>query len=491
VIDFLLPYQQRWNDDLARVKVCEKSRQIGITWATAADAVLNAGSMDGSDWWYSGYNQDQSKEFIRDVAYWIKVFSAIAEIGEEIVDDEGKQILVESVRFNSGHRITALPSSPRILRSRRGIFVLDEYAFHDYARELRKAAIAGVQWGGRVIVISTHNGLDSEFNQLLEEIKTGKHDYSHHKIAFDDAIRDGLCRRICQVRGIEWSPEYEQNWRAGIVKDYGFAADEELFCIPTGAGGTYLSRAMIERCMVDDGQIIRLTLPDSFLREPEKNKREHIDQWCDTHLALPLKRIDPNVRTGIGVDFGRSSDMTALAPIVIGQDLDRKCPFIVELRNVPFREQEQITFYLMDRLPRMLAGKFDATGNGQALAEAAVLRYGEHRIEAIHLTDKRYAELLPPLRAAFEDHRIWIPRDADVMSDLRQFQVINGIPKLPKYRTAGRVTGEQRHGDTAIAIALAYDATRADTPEISYQPIARNAGMWGAASFANSRGGAL
>ena len=38
----LLPYQQRWIADRAPVKVCEKSRRIGITWAEAADAALDA-----------------------------------------------------------------------------------------------------------------------------------------------------------------------------------------------------------------------------------------------------------------------------------------------------------------------------------------------------------------------------------------------------------------------------------------------------------------
>ena len=38
----LLPYQRRWIADTSRVKVWEKSRRIGATWAEAADAVLTA-----------------------------------------------------------------------------------------------------------------------------------------------------------------------------------------------------------------------------------------------------------------------------------------------------------------------------------------------------------------------------------------------------------------------------------------------------------------
>ena len=36
----LLPYQKKWLDDKASVKVCEKSRRVGLTWAEAADAAV-------------------------------------------------------------------------------------------------------------------------------------------------------------------------------------------------------------------------------------------------------------------------------------------------------------------------------------------------------------------------------------------------------------------------------------------------------------------
>jgi phage FluMu gp28-like protein len=36
----LLPYQTRWIQDRSRLKIAEKSRQIGWTWATACGQVL-------------------------------------------------------------------------------------------------------------------------------------------------------------------------------------------------------------------------------------------------------------------------------------------------------------------------------------------------------------------------------------------------------------------------------------------------------------------
>ena len=40
--DVLLPYQKKWLADKSPVKVIEKSRRIGLTWAQALDDVITA-----------------------------------------------------------------------------------------------------------------------------------------------------------------------------------------------------------------------------------------------------------------------------------------------------------------------------------------------------------------------------------------------------------------------------------------------------------------
>jgi phage FluMu gp28-like protein len=41
------------------------------------------------------------------------------------------------------------------------------------------------------------------------------------------------------------------------------------------------------------------------------------------------------------------------------------------MRNVPFDQQRQVLFYVVDHLPNFMAGANDARGNGQWLAEVA------------------------------------------------------------------------------------------------------------------------
>ena len=95
---------------------------------------------------------------------------------EEFLFDDGdpdKQIKAFRIKFACGFQIIALPSRPRSLRGMQGFVIIDEAAFHEDLKELMKAAIALLIWGGRVLVISTHNGEDNYFNQLVKEARAG------------------------------------------------------------------------------------------------------------------------------------------------------------------------------------------------------------------------------------------------------------------------------------------------------------------------------
>ena len=86
---------------------------------------------------------------------------------------------------------------------------------------------------------------------------------------------------------------------------------------------------------------------------------------------------------------------------------------------------------------------------------------------------------MPRLKAGFEDDQISLPRDADIRDDLRAIQVVKGIPKLPDGNTGSTKSG-QRHGDAAIAIAMAWHATLRDGGLIYYTPAPEKASRWDA-----------
>lgn len=455
----LLPYQMQWINDPTPVRVYEKSRRIGISWSTAAEAALVAAAQSGMDVWYIGYNKDMAEEFIRDATDWIKHYQLVAEaVAEEIIKDGDKDILTFVIRCASGYRITALSSRPSNLRGKQGYVIIDEAAFHDQLDELIKAAIALLMWGGKVAIISTHDGVDNPFNQLCEDIRAGRKPYALHKTTFDDAVADGLYRRICQVRKQAWTAAEEAAWVADMYGQYGDAADEELRVIPSNSGGAVLSRALLE-LRTEAVPVLRLAKPDSWTEYAEHLRAADIADWCATELLPLLETLDGGQEHVFGMDFARHGDLSVLVPLAIADDTRRHAPFVVELRNIPHAQQRQIVFYLLDRLPHLTAAWFDATGNGEYLAETAADRYGR-RVNPVKLNNLWYGEHMPPFVAAFEDDLLRIPRDADILDDLRALERIDGIIKLGKRRT-GR--SHDRHGDAAIALCLAYAASRSDT----------------------------
>ncbi|WP_299734013.1 hypothetical protein [uncultured Endozoicomonas sp.] len=479
----LLPYQQRWIADDSPLKLAEKSRRTGITWAEAADATMTAAAAKeagGRNHFYVGSNKEMAREFIDAVAMWSRSFDKVAStVSEEIFIDENgdKEILTFVVYFpNSGFKIQALSSSPKNLRGMQGNVTIDEAAFHDRLAEVLKAALALTMWGAKVRLISTHNGVDNLFNELITDSRSGKKRYSIHRITLDDALGDGLYKRICLVSGKEWTPQNQQEWRDNLLKDTATEEDalEEYFCVPKASGGSYMSRMLIEARMIDEAPVLRFEGSNEFNEWPEDQRNVEINDWCNEHLKPLLTDLNPALQHAFGEDFGRSGDLTIIAPLQIGQDLKRRCPFIVELRNVPFRNQEQMLYYIVDRLPRLMGGKLDARGNGQYLAEQARYRYGSGTIDEVMLSQSWYLENMPPFKAAFEDDNIAIPKDADILSDLRAIQVIKGVPKIPDGNTSDGPSSnksKQRHGDAAVALCLAWAASNMETTEYAYTPV--------------------
>ncbi|SFQ25201.1 hypothetical protein [Ectopseudomonas toyotomiensis] len=473
----LLPYQQRWVKLRAPLKVGEKSRRIGLTWAEASDNVLVAASSTvagGMNVYYLGYNQDMTVEYIQACAMWARAFNyAAGEIEEAIWHDEDadKNIKTYTITFPSGYRIVALTSRPSNLRGRQGVVVIDEAAFHSDLAELLKAALALLIWGGEVHVISTHNGTDNPFNELIDEIRAGKRKGALFRCTFKEAVADGLYKRVCLRKGIPWDEAEELEWVKDVYSYYSDAADEELDCVPSQGGGTFLSLAILEARSRSSVPVLRLSYPVGYEVIAEPLRLVDSLAWCERELAPLLAQLPAGAWSFYGMDFARSGDLSVIVPLLQEQDSRKRPPFMVELRNVPFKQQEQILFYIVDRLPNFMAGANDARGNGQALAEAAAVQYGHNRISQVMLTEGWYRDNMPGLKADLDDGTLYdLPSDRDVIADLRAFRMVKGVARIPESRTNEKGAA-QRHGDAGIAIALARFASRMDIEQYGYEAV--------------------
>lgn len=465
--DVLLDYQKRWVADESDLKIAEKSRRTGLTWGEAAVSALEASKSveaGGDDTFYVGSTKDMAREFIDAVSMWAKAYSCAAEdVQEEVLKDEDKDILTYVINFASGHKVKALSSNPSNLRGMQGRVVIDEAAFHDRLAEVLKAALALTMWGSKVCLISTHNGIDNLFNNLIQDSLAGKKRYSIHTVDIDTACNEGLYKRICQVKKKEWTQEAEDEWKTNLLKDTATEEDalEEYYCVPKNGGGAYISRSLRERAAcLDDAPVIQFTGSMAFNQADESSRMREMQEWLVENVGPLLQVLPKNLRHALGEDFARNGDLTSFAPITVMDDTRRKVPFIVELSNVPFKQQEQALYYICDRLPRRDGIALDARGNGQYLAEQARYKYGEE-VQEVMLSVAYYRENMPRFKAAFEDDEIQLPKHEDIITDLGQIQIYRGVPGIDDKRTTGS-GGNKRHGDSAIAIFLGYIVSKAD-----------------------------
>lgn len=489
--EVLLGYQKRWLADDSPLKIAEKSRRTGLTWAEAADATLcaaTARSEGGCNHFYVGSNKEMAREFIEAAAMWAKAFDkAAGDIKEDVFIDEGqdgKEILTFVIYFASGFKVQALSSNPSNLRGMQGNVTIDEAAFHDRLAEVLKAALALTMWGSRVRLISTHNGIDNLFNELINDSRAGKKRYSIHSIPLETACAEGLYKRICQITRKEWNQAAEDEWKSGLLKDTATEEDalEEYGCIPKSGSGVYIKRSLIERAMVSDRSIpiLRWTAPKDFELQTEAKRNADINEWCEAAI-LPLLTpdvLDPNCRHVFGEDFARKGDLTIFCPLTIRADLTKRVPFVVELSNAPYETQRIVLFYILERLPRFTAAAFDATGNGGYLAEAARLKYGTEMIDTVMLNLPWYREWMPKLKSAFEDDDLEIPRHEDILSDLNKIQVKQGVPQIEKGSGKGS-DGQQRHGDFAVGLAMAIRASWMEGGSIDFTELPPKEDLWG------------
>ncbi len=459
--------------------IAEKGRRTGITYSTALDStIIAASSADagGDNIYYIGDTKEKGLEFIGYCAHMAKVMAAAMADGfmgievflfeDQQEDGSSKQITSYRIRFASGFQIVALSSNPANIRGLQGIVIIDEAAFHKNVQAVVDACNALLIWGGKIRVISTHNGDRNPFNQLILDADAGVNPFKVFRCTFDDAVAAGLFERVCMMRKWEPTEERKRTWYNRIRGSYGSnraAMLEELDAIPREGSGVAIPGVVIESCMKEARPVVRLSLDSEFGLKPVDERRRWCDDWIRANIDPLLELLDPKLDHYFGFDYARYMDLGCFGPIEVEQDLTRKVPWIIELYNVPKSQQQQILFYVIRRLPRFRCGAMDATGNGQGLAEDTADEFGRMNILQVTLNDAWYRANMLSFVEAFEDRTIDVPRDADVKNDLRMLVRINGITKLPNLRVVDTKDGEKkRHGDSAIMLALGWFASNQD-----------------------------
>lgn len=432
----LLPYQKAWVEDSSRLKICEKSRQIGWTWATAYGLVRRKSLKDARlDAWISSRDDIQARLFLEDCKDFANILQlGASDLGERAIDDRGHSAYV--LAMANGLRLHSMSSNPDAQAGKRGDRVLDEFALHPDPRKLYAIAYPGITWGGSIEIFSTHRGSHNFFNGLIKEIKEkgNPKGFALHRITLQDALDQGFLYKL-QAKLPPDDPRqamdeaaYFDFIKAGCADTETF--DQEYMCIPSDDATAFITYELLDACKLPPGE-----------------------------SAYDLAQLRECRDLYLGVDIGRVHDLTVFwtAEKVADTYYTRST---IEMQNATFDAQEQV-FYELLELPNVRRACVDNTGIGRQFAERAAKKYGR-RVEPVNFTAQVKESLAYPLKAALEDRTFRIPDEPKVFADFR------AIRKTTTSAGNIRFEGERTkdgHSDRFWAAALCLHAgKRLSTP---------------------------
>lgn len=447
-----LPYQEKWIKDRSRLKVMEKSRQIGLSWCTAYPLVERTAAESARyDQWVSSRDEIQARLFLEDCKMWAKAYHWAADDLGEVVIDPKEKLTALVLRFASGRQIYSMSSNPDAQAGKRGGRVLDEFALHKDPRKLWTIAYPGLTWGGQMEVISTHRGSRNFFNtDLVVEAreKGNPKSVSLHRVTLEDALNQGFLFKLQQAlpRDAEQQAMDEQEYfdfiKSGCADEESFL--QEYMCIPGDDDAAFLEYDLIAACeyaSTEDWEI--------SLEEARRGKRELY----------------------AGLDIGRKKDLTVLWVFErLGDVLyTRK---IITLAKMSKPEQEKVLWPWLACMQRTCV---DYTGLGIGWGDDAQQQFGEYRVELVTFTGQVKERLAYPVRGAMEDRKLRLPYHPVIRADLRSVTKTTTSSGNIRF-TAER--SEDGHADRFWALALAKEAASQPGVKMDFTPAPNPADAW-------------
>jgi len=434
-----LKYQSRWIMDESRLKLGEKSRQIGFTWCTAY-AVNERASLQGAryDEWISSRDEEAARLFIVDCKFWANIQNLAAKDLGEVLIDAKTRATAQSLGFASGRRINSMSSNPDAQAGKRGSRVLDEYALHPDQRKMWAIAYPGITWGGVLEAFSTHRGSHTFFNHLVREARYGGNPkkISLHRVTLQDALEQGFLFKLQQAlpaddeRLAMDEAEYFDFIKNGAADAESF--DQEYMCIPADDDAKFLEYGLITACEYSGGTDWRRELVGPF------------------HGPLYL-----------GVDIGRKKDLTVLWVLEQLGDVfyTRHVECLEKMRK---SEQEKVIWPWIEICDRTC---IDATGLGIGWVDDAQDKYGESRVEGVTFTAPIKEALAYAIKGDMEDRKVRIPEDPLIRADFRKLQKVTTLAGNIRFQAESDSIG---HADRFWALALARHAASNPSAPIEF-----------------------
>lgn len=404
----LYPYQRRYLTDRSRFKLGLWSRQVGKTFTTTLEAVLDVLEAEAAGriarWTILSVSRDRALDAMDNG---VKLhMRAIGQLFEELEEPLDSDELAHVVKVGNSY-IRAVAAKASTARGMSDNLILDEFAHHDDNRALWHALLPVISRPGlKVRVISTPNGVGDMFHEMATAPDSV---FSRHVVTIHDAVADGLPRNVEELRRAMRDPD---------------AWAQEFECVFLDRSArAWLAHEDILGCQAD---------------------------------PLPPYEGAP---CWVGMDLAARGDLTVIAVLEeVGDVLAAR--ELVVMRRASFAEQLAELDRVM-RAYRVALCLIDQTGMGEMPVQEAQRRHGSYRVEGVLFTPARKVDMAVGLKDRFQQRRLRIPQDTDLVEDLRSVRAEvgpAGVPRLMAQRQGGS------HGDRFWALALACAAAGSAAP---------------------------
>ena len=481
---YFLPYQWAWITDESQMKIDEKSRRCGMTYATSYRCVTKClRQSQGTDFvqWVSSRDQGLAREFVAVyVKRWCKVANVIAKgIDDLDVVDMDKDVMAFQVTFPNGARIVSLSSNPNAFAGKGGDILLDEADLHQDAGVLIDMALPCIDWGGQIEIVSAYaadGSTETPFAVLIDEIKTGGNPahWSLHGTTIVDAVNQGLVEKINEARAKRKPEPLPPQTRAQFLAAQRAKCRTEdawlsqYMCVPCNSAGRKAISLTDLNAAKDDYGIIRVHL------KGDAKQGDRIDP-CVQHLldrnpwAELLAEFGPTGYT-FGYDVARSATGD-LASIWVDHIegtaqtkdlLTSRQVALVTFKGCKFNSMEDVINQGYRTL--QLWGVGDSTGAGMQTCEnLADLHNSPMRPDVLRFEPANFASLKGTLGTllveAFEKGTQLIPTEhRDIAADLLCIEKALTVGKRMTFtETANRLLPDS-HADIAWSAAMSRRA---------------------------------
>ena len=392
--DVLYQYQTEYNNRLDKLDITNKSRQIGFTSGCIAPKALTRCIVDGIDQMLISTSQRQANVLMSYVEKWWERYAKYIYPEFRLVKDS---VTVKS--FNNGKSIYSLPPKPETIRGFAGDIRFDEFALMKEDRKCFEALLPSIvkKKQFQISISSTPLGQSNMFFEIFND-SVKYPDFHRQTINCYDAIKLG-CEMDLDIIKRNYD---EESFR------------QEFLCEFIDESTSYFTYELLRACISDY---------NSF-----------------------------NGTCYIGIDIGRTHDLTAIAVIYLIGDVFylKECEV---LRNVDFRTQKDTIKRTIqeNNAERVL---IDKGAIGMQLAEE--LENELFNCEGVQMNTNFKNEIVTNCKKIMEQGNFRMPDDREILTDFHAIKRSTTLANI----SFDSPRDKRGHGDRAWAIMTGIYAAK-------------------------------